>query len=273
MHKVLRFLMLSIVLNVISVGISTPAFDALGQNNAADLYKNKPLVFPPHIKHLVILIPNEAHESLNQPKDSWPLINQTYLPQNAVVYQDTMVTWFNGDRDHDHRVSLTNNRNPDSILFDSGTIEFNEASGAIQLNDIATYDYYEENVCQNLQDPKSCNFVMRGNVTVISKANLEGTTTTLPGNINANSTNDSMATKAPDIAGVIMIPAQDSGNYVQDLESKGIVVDSTYNFSSVRPGGQEGTGDTQTLIVWTTSGSVDEVISHLQEIMQELPYI
>jgi hypothetical protein len=249
----------------------TLALDALGQNNAADMYKHKLLVFPPNIRHIVILIPNEAHESLDQPKESWPLINETYLPQIAIVYPGTMVTWFNGDRDHDHRVSLTSNRNTENLLFDSGTIKFNEASGAIVLSDIGTYNYYEENVCQNLQDPQSCNFVMRGNVTVVSKADPDGSPTTFSDNHSGALTG---VTILPDTAGVIMMPAQDSGNYVQDLKSKGFAIDSTYNFDSTRPGGQEGTGDTQTLIVWTTYGiDLDEVISTLQEIMSELPYI
>src|SRR5215216_2353554 len=167
MQKILHLSLLSIVVFVIGVGTSIPTFDALGQNSvAANLYKNKSLVLSPNIRHFVVLIPNEAHESLNQPKDQYPLVNQAYLPQNIIVNPGIMVIWFNGDVDHDHKVSLTNDRNPESVLFDSGTFGFNEASQPIVLNDTGSYNYYEANVNENDED-----FVMRGNITVISEAN------------------------------------------------------------------------------------------------------
>lgn len=260
-----HLLLLSIIVFVISVGTSIPTFDALGQNNAADLYKDKSLVLPPNIRHLVVLIPNEAHESLNQPKDQYPLVNQAYLPQNTIVNSGIVVIWFNGDVDHDHKVSLTNDRNPDSVLFDSGTFGFNEASRSIVLNDTGTYNYYETNVNENDED-----FVMRGNVTVISEANLDGSTTTISSG--DNSANSTSAINNGDTAGVLMVPTQDIENYVQDLESKGFAVDSTYNFKDLR-GGQKGTGDQQALLVWSASGmDLGEVISALQDITPRLPY-
>ena len=260
-----HLLLLSIVVFVISVGTSIPTFDALGQNNAADLYKDKSLVLPPNIRHLVVLIPNEAHESLNQPKDQYPLVNQAYLPQNTIVNSGIVVIWFNGDVDHDHKVSLTNDRNPDSVLFDSGTFGFNEASRSIVLNDTGTYNYYETNVNENDED-----FVMRGNVTVISEANLDGSTTTISSG--DNSANSTSVINNGDTAGVLMVPTQDIENYVQDLESKGFAVDSTYNFKDLR-GGQKGTGDQQALLVWSASGmDLGEVISALQDITPRLPY-
>jgi hypothetical protein len=262
--SLLHLLLPSIVIFVISAG-TLPTFDALGQTNAADLYKNKSLVLPPNIRHLVVLIPNEAHESLNQPKDQYPLVNQAYLPQNAIVNPGIMIIWFNGDVDHDHKVSLTSDRNPDSVLFDSDTFAFNEASRPILLNDTGTYNYYEANVNENDKD-----FVMMGNVTVISEANLDGSTATKSsGNNIANSTS---AINNGDTAGVLMVPTQDIGNYVQDLKSKGFAVDSTYSFKDLR-GGQKGTGDEQALLVWSASGmELDEVISVLQDITSRLPY-
>jgi plastocyanin len=267
MQKILHLSLLSIAVFVIGAGTSIHTFDALGQNSAADLYKNKSLVLSPNIRHLVILIPNEAHESLNQPKDQYPLVNQAYLPQNIIVNPGIMVIWFNGDVDHDHKVSLTNNRNPDNVIFDSGTFAFNEASRAIVLNDTGTYNYYEANVNENDED-----YVMRGNITVISEANLDGSspTTISYGDNNANSTGTAL--NNGDTAGVLMVPTQDIGNYVQDLKSKGFAVDSTYNFKDLR-GGQKGTGDEQALLVWSTSGKdLTEVISALRDITPSLPY-
>jgi plastocyanin len=266
MQTILHLSLLSIVVFIIGVGSSIPNFEALGQNNAADLYKNKSLVLPPNIRHFVVLIPNEAHESLNQPKDQYPLVNQPYLPQTSVVNSGTMVVWFNGDVDHNHKVSLTIDRNPDSVLFDSGTFDFNEVSQPIVLNETGTYNYYEANVNENDED-----FVMRGNITVISEANSNGSTASISsGDNSANSTSASV--KNGDTAGVLMVPTQDIGNYVQDLKSKGFAVDSTYDFKDLR-GGQKGTGDEQALLVWSTSGmDLSEVISALQDITPELPY-
>lgn len=263
MQKILHLSLLSIVVFVIGVGTSIPTFDALGQNSAADLYKNKSLVLSPNIRHLVILIPNEAHESLNQPEDQYPLVNQAYLPQKTIVNPGITVIWFNGDVDHDHKVSLTNDRNPDNVLFDSGTFAFNEASRAIVLNDTGTYNYYEANVNENDED-----FVMRGNITVISQSSSPATVSY--GGNRANST--SAAVNNGDTAGVLMVPTQDIGNYVQDLKSKGFAVDSRYNFKDLR-GGQKGTGDEQALLVWSTSGmDLTEVVSALRDITLRLPY-
>ena len=64
-----------------------------------------------------------------------------------------------------------------------------------------------------------------------------------------------------------MVPTEDMDMYVQDLESKGFAIDSTYNFNDIRA------GDEQALLVWTTSGmNLDEIITTLQEITPGLPY-
>ena len=72
---------------------------------ASNVFDTHSMILGDNIKNLVILIPNEAHESTNQPKDQLPLANQPYLPQDAVVNRGTTVTWFNGDVDHDHKIT------------------------------------------------------------------------------------------------------------------------------------------------------------------------
>ncbi len=52
---------------------------------ASDVYQIRGMTLGNNVKNLVILIPNEAHESMNQPKNQLPLINQPYVPQNAVI--------------------------------------------------------------------------------------------------------------------------------------------------------------------------------------------
>ena len=70
-----------------------------------------------------------------------------------------------------------------------------------------------------------------------------------------------------------MVPTQDIENYIQQITDSGITVDNTYDFKDLR-GGQKGTGDTQTLIVWTTANGKDlnETLSSLSEISADLPY-
>ena len=59
---------------------------------------------------------------------------------------------------------------------------------------------------------------------------------------------------------------------IKQITDAGINVDNTYNFKDLR-GGQKGTGDTQTLIVWTTANKdLNETLSSLSNISADLPY-
>lgn len=96
------------------------------------------------IKHLVILIPNEAHESPTM-EEGQRHINQPYVSQRAIVSPGTMITWFNGDVDHDHKITLSD-ANSKQQIFDSGVFAFNEASKPIIVNNTSTLNYFEANV-------------------------------------------------------------------------------------------------------------------------------
>jgi plastocyanin len=225
--------------------------------NASTMFETHSMVLGNNIKNLVVLIPNEAHESTNQPKNQYPFINQPYLPQNAVVNVGTGVTWFNGDVDHDHKITLSGNSNTAEL----GDFAFNVGSKAVTFNETGTFNYIETDV--NNDDP---NFVMNGTINVIDQVNsLSSTNATAsapaaPGAVN------------PDTVGTYMIPAKDLNQYISTLTSKGFNIDSTHTFTDLR-GGQKGTGPEQTLIAWTTSGmNIDQVISALEEITPSLPY-
>lgn len=220
--------------------------------NASAVYETHSMRLGNNIKNLVILIPNEAHESTNQPKNQYPLANQPYLPQNAVVNVGTAVTWFNGDVDHDHTITLSGG--PANSESESGDFTYNTASRPIRFNDTGAFDYFETDV--NSDDPS---FVMNGTINIINQANPL---------TNSNSTG---ATN-PDTVGTYMVPAKDLDQYISTLTSKGFTIDSTHTFEDLR-GGQKGTGPEQTLIVWTTSGmNLDQVIPALEEITPSLPY-
>ena len=220
---------------------------------ASNLFDTHSMVLGDNIKNLMILIPNEAHESTHQPKDQLPLANQPYLPQDAVVNKGTTVTWFNGDVDHDHTVTQSGGSDSSSTGFESGDFAYNTPSRSITFNDTGRFNYLEAGVNDN--DP---NFVMNGTINVINQANsLTGTNTT---------------SGSPDTVGTLMVPAQSLDQYISTLTSKGFNVDSTHTFADLR-GGQKGTGPEQTYIVWTTSGmKLDQVFSALEEISPSLPY-
>ena len=67
----------------------------------SNIYQTQTIVLGKDIKNLVILIPNEGHEDPAQPK-GMRVINQPYVPQNAIVNVGTTVTWLNADAGHRH---------------------------------------------------------------------------------------------------------------------------------------------------------------------------
>ena len=220
--------------------------------NASTVFETHSIHLGDNIKNVVILIPNEAHESTNQPKNQYPLANQPYLPQNAVVNVGTTVTWFNRDVYHDHTITLSGE--PTNPGFESGDFSYNTASRPITFNDTGDFDYFEADV--NSDDPS---FVMNGTINVINQAN------------SLTDTNSSGAV-IPDTVGTYMVPAKDLDQYVSALTSKGFTIASTHTFDDLR-GGQGDTGPEQTLIVWTTSGmNLDQVTSALKDITPSLPY-
>jgi plastocyanin len=255
------FAMLSIWLSVSPVVqhplYATENLAGVGQPNiaASNVFDTHSMVLGDNIRDLVILIPNEAHESTNQPKDQYPLANQPYLPQNAVINRGTTVTWFNGDVDHDHKVTLSSDESTTNSGSESGDFAYNTASRPITYNNSGVYNFVETDVNDN--DPS---FVMNGTIEVSNQVS----PLTL--------SNATMGTSSPDTVGTLMVPAKDLNQYVSTLTSKGLTVDSTYTFKDLR-GGQKGTGPEQAYVVWTSSGmNLDQVISALKEITPSLPY-
>jgi plastocyanin len=193
--------------------------------DASNLYDTKTLALGSNIKNLVILIPNEAHESQNPSDTTFEdrLINQPYVPQNATVTEGTTVLWFNGDVDHDHKITLTGQgAAPGSQVFDSSVFTFNTASQSITMNDTGTFRYFEADV--NQDDP---DFVMDGTINVVDQSN--SLTSTASTNI--------------DTIGMLMVPSSDLATHQADLENAGFTILGTHHFNDIRG------GDPQTLIV------------------------
>jgi plastocyanin len=231
-----------------AVFAQTPS-SGIGNNqpniNAENIFNTKTMVLGNNVKNLVILIPNEGHHGPNEDSEA-RFLEQQFVPETAVINSGTTVAWFNGDVGHERTVDVAN-ANGDSMLFSTGEITDMQVSKTITFNSTGNYNYAalgDEGV------------TMRGSITV--------------GNIQSPVTNS--ANSEIDTVGVLMVPTQDKDMYIQEVRDGGLTVDSTYDFNDLR-GGQEGTGDVQTLIVWTSQGKdLNSVVSPLSEISSTLPY-
>jgi plastocyanin len=228
--------------------------------DASSVYDTKSMGLGNNIKNLVILIPNEGHESQNIGDQSADQrhINQPYIPQSVTVPKGTTIIWFNGDADHDHKITLTGqNSNLNNMTFDSDVFAFNTASQPVVMNDTGLFGYYEADV--NNEDT---DYVMNGTINVVDQSNSPTITTT------GNNTDQTSANI--DTVGTLMVPTEDLTTYTSDLGNGGISVLSTHNFNDIRG------GDPQTLITWGASSSgtnsLQNVFSHLEQITSTLPY-
>jgi hypothetical protein len=137
-----------------------------------------------------------------------------------------------------------------SVLFSTEIIPESQVSKTYTFNTPGTYSY-ESMVDEGV--------LMKGTVTV---KNIQSPVTSPT----------ATASGATDTVGVLMVPTQDLAKYVQDVKNAGLTVDSTHDFKDLR-GGQKGTGDVQTLLVWTSGGKdLSTVIAPLREISLALPY-
>ena len=213
--------------------------------DATNLFNEKTMVLGNNVKNLVILIPNEGHHGPNEDKES-RFLEQQFVPETAVINPGTTVAWFNGDVGHERTVDVKDT-NGDSLLFSTGPIEDMQVSKTNTFSKLGTYDYEAEG---------DTGVTMRGSIIV---DNVQSPVT--------NSVNSGV-----DTVGVLMVPTQDKDKYVQEVKDGGLTVDSTHDFNDLR-GGQKGTGDVQTLIVWTSEGKdLSSMISPLSEISKTLPY-
>lgn len=217
--------------------------------NAKSIYDKGTIALGNNIKNLYVLIPDESHHGNGEAKEA-RFIEQSFLPQSAIVNKGTNVIWFSGDVSHEHRIILNN----DGSLFDSGAIPEYSASNPMTFNTIGDFSYHSPDVSQ---EAKQKGFVMRGDIKVIDQPNNP--------NPNSNSNIDSL--------GVFMVPTKDIDKYTKDFTGKGFTIDSTYSFNDLRGLARE-TGSEQTLLVWTAGPDMttDTIISALADIGSTLPY-
>ncbi len=210
---------------------------------AEGIYQNKILSFGTNVKNIILLIPNEGHESPTF-SEELRLINQPYVPANIIVGLNTQISWINGDVGHQHIVTVLDDNSQQ--VYSSGELDFNTVTDSLVLNDSGKYTYSESNV--NEEDPK---FVMEGTI-----------------DVEEDPTN---SIQLPETVGFLMVPAKDLNEHVSELTGKGIEIIDKYTFEDLR-GGQKGTGPEQTLLVFGSTNGHDELVSALETIMPTLPY-
>jgi len=231
----------------ISYGLSnmTPSISNLTSEGgiAQDIYQNKIMSFGTNVKNIVLLIPNEGHESPTLPQEQ-RLINQPYVPAKIIVGPNTQIAWINGDVGHKHSITLVDKNSQQ--VYSSGKFDFNSITNPLILNDSGKYIYSESNV--NKDDPK---FIMEGTILVqkdLSKTN-----------------------QLPESIGLLMVPAKDLNKHVSELTGNGIDVIDKYTFKDLR-GGQKGTGAQQTLLLLGSTNAQEKLVSTLKSITPTLPY-
>ncbi len=230
---------------------------------ASNIYQTQKMITGKNIKNLVILIPNEAHEDTRQIKET-RLLNQTYLPENAVVNIGTTIAWLNADAGHRHSITLVDN-NAKNVVYNSGRFNNSTSSKPVTLNSTGTFDYSGPSF-----DRAFPNYKMNGTITVVNQP-LATTFNTTTGAINttSSSTNNNIDTVA-----LLITPARLFDKTISGLKSQGITIDSQYPFTSLRGGGSASGGDKQqVLLVLTSSGkNLDKVTSALAQVASTLPY-
>jgi plastocyanin len=229
---------------------------------ASNIYQTQTMVVGKKIKNLVISIPNEGHEDPAVSEDL-RVINQPYIPENAVVNVGTTVTWLNADAGHRHSITIVDN-NTKSTVFNSGRFDNFNASKPFAFNNVGAFAYTGPSY-----DRAVPNYKMNGTITVVNQplATSFNTTSTVAssGAVRNNNIN-TIAT--------LMVPSKLLGKTISDLKNQGFTIDNQYPFTSIRGGGSAAGGDKQqVLLVLTSSGkSLNQVTSALAQVASTLPY-
>jgi plastocyanin len=218
--------------------------------SASDIFNEKEHILPSNVKNLVVLIPNEGHHGPGE-DDEARFIDQSFVPETAVISEGTSVIWFNGDVGHEHDIIVTSNTDSISPIHQTGEFTEFEARN-YTFNELGEFRYADTVEYDN-------GYIMKGNISVTDNNDSDSELLQMVGD--------------SDTVGILMVPTQDISQYTSDLQNRGFLLDSMHNFQDLR-GGQSGTGDEQTLIAWRVPPSmqISTVLSHLSEFSSQLPY-
>jgi plastocyanin len=259
--------------NVLAQNQTQPQLQKQGQQpniHASYIYQTQTIVLGENIKNLIILIPNEGHEDPNAAKKDLRVINQPYIPQNAVVNVGTTITWFNADAGHRHSITLVDN-NTKNTVYNSGRFDNSTASKPITFNNTGIFAYSGPSY-----DKMWPNYKMNGTVTVVNQplaTTFNATTTAASSSTGAGAPNNNNNNNIDTIT-TLMVPSKLLDKTISDLKNQGFTIDNQYPFKSLRGGGSVTGGDKQqVLLVLASSGkNLNQVISALANVVSTLPY-
>jgi plastocyanin len=241
---------------------------------ASNIYQTQTIILGKNTKNLVILIPNEGHEDPAQPK-GMRVINQPYVPQNAIVNTGTTVTWLNADAGHRHAITILDN-NTKNVVFNTGRFENFNASKPFTFNNAGTFAYTGPSF-----DRAFPNYKMNGSITVVNQpldTNFNITTNAASTSATSSSSQASSSSAGTgsnniDTIATLMVPSRLLGKTISDLKSQGFTIDNQYPLSLRGGGLQSGGEKQQVLLVLTSSGkNLNQVTSALAQVASTLPY-
>ena len=167
------------------------------------------------------------------------IVNQPYLPQNAVVVNvGTIVNWFNADVKHPHRISLVDN-NTKNAIYDSGIIKSYTASRPIKFNNTGTFTYSGPSFDKAVPSYKMNGTIIVVNQPLSTSFNTNATNTTTPTTASATSlslsssaarTSTTNTIKNVDTITTLMVPANLLNKAISEIKDQGLGIDNQYPF-------------------------------------------
>ena len=212
--------------------------------NATRVLQNHSMSLGPNVKNFFILIPNEAHHGPDEEEEN-RLIDQPFIPSAATISKGTAVTWLNSDVDHEHVLSLVQNRNPSVNLMseDEDEIDYGDLATYV-FNTTGDFTYADTNTYDE-------GFKMTGRLNVVD-----------PGFLSSDSIRNTI-----DTVGALVVPAENLHEFASKLKDIGL------NVYSVRHYEDPTYKETQVLIIWTHSGQdFKETVPEMRDLIHDLPY-
>jgi len=227
---------------------------------ASNIYQTQTIVLGKNIKNLVILIPNEGHEYPHATPKELRIVNQPYIPQNAVA-------WLNADAGHHHSITIVDSKG--TTVYTSGFVNNATASKPFTFNNAGTFAYSGPSY-----DKMWPNYKMNGTIIVVNQPLATTFNSTAASTATSTTLSSTNSNNNPDTITTFMVPANIANKTISELESKGFTIDNQYPFTSLRRGGSPTGGDKQqVLLVLASSGkSLNEVTSALSQVDATLTY-
>jgi Cupredoxin-like domain len=245
--------------------------------NAESVFKSESMTFPGSLPAahaiVMVLIPNEAHESFEDERHKLVTDHNPYfIPTNLVIPQGTAVSFINADAPWDtpnpHTINIKDSNG--QIVYSTEVLQYTNSSEPKILN-VGKY---------TMMDTK--NEFMKGTITVITGQQSANS------NINRNNSDSSL------IVGGFYTPTNQVENkrdndggfhpgwlsyYKEEFPKNGFAILSEYNFSSITcdycPNGywpDNKTGN-HTLIIYTTNEPFSVVSDKLEKMIKDNVYI